>query len=261
MTANPALATPADDHKAQTETWDKVYANPDQALANQRLETERRRRRWQTYAAYLNKQYPGQTLSAVELGAGGGDLSILLAQAGHRVTLVDFSREALDHARDRFASLGLDAEFIQADVFEFMRTHAGRFDLSGSLGVAEHFSGQKREEIIRAHQAVLRPGGTAFISVPNARCVPYRLWKLYLELRKWWPYGYEAPFLPSSLKRIAKRNGLTPQRVYQTGFTASIDGCLLLTLTGKRRGWQDGPALLNHLGGWEANLIATRELD
>lgn len=258
MTASPTLQAHAD-HKAKTQTWDKLYANPDMALANQRLETERGRRRWQTYSAYLDRQYPGQTLSAVELGAGGGDLSILLAQAGHKVTLVDFSPEALGHARQRFESLGLEAQFIQADVFEFMQTHAGRFDLSGSLGVAEHFSGQKRNDIIGAHQSVLRVGGTAFISVPNARCLPYRLWKLYLEARGCWPYGYEAPFSPRSLARFAKRNGLAPCHVYQTGFTASIDGCLLLPITGKRRGWQDGPKLLNLLGGWEANLIALRE--
>ena len=258
MSASPSLAA-HNDHKAESNTWDKVYANPDRALAEKRLEIERGRRRWQTYKAYLDTTYPGQTLSAVELGAGGGDLSILLAQAGHRVTLVDFSAEALDHAHERLGALGIEADFIQADIFEFMKTHEGRFDLSGSLGVAEHFSGQKRNDIIRAHQSVIRVGGTAFISVPNARCVPYRLWKLYLETRKWWPYGYEAPFSPSSLKRFAKRNGLTPQNCYQTGFTASIDGCLLLPITGKRRGWQDGPALLNHLGGWEANLIATRD--
>jgi SAM-dependent methyltransferase len=254
-----SAATTTTNQAAIPNTWDKLYDGPDLALADQRLTIERTRRRWQTYHRYLEATYPGQTLSSVELGAGGGDLSILLAQLGHKVTLVDFSEKALAHASYRFDRLGLSADFIQADLFEFMHTHAGRFDLSGSLGVAEHFSGQNRHDVIRAHQAVLRVGGTTFISVPNARCVPYRLWKKYLELRDYWPYGYEAPFSPASLKRFASQNGLTPKACYQTGFSASIDGCLILPATGKRLGWRDGPRALNLLGGWEANLIATRD--
>jgi len=244
------------EHKADTSTWDQLYSNADEQLARQRLDKERRARRWRVLRDYLEQTYPGQTLDTVELGCGGGDLSALLAELGHRVTLVDFSEAALGHARDRFAAMGLPAEFELADIFALHETHAGRFDLSVSLGVAEHFSGKLRQDMIDAHHHVLRSGGTAFISVPNARCVPYRLWKAYLHLRDAWPYGYEAPYRPGELREAAERAGMYPAHTYQTGFAAAVDGCLILPMTGRRLGWGDGPHLLNRLGGWDVNLIA-----
>jgi len=249
-------ATP--EHQAATGTWDELYRNADTQLARQRLDKERRSRRWLALRDYLDQTYADRTLDTVELGCGGGDLSALLAERGHRVTLVDFSEAALDHARGRFAAMGLEAEFVLADIFALHESHAERFDLSVSLGVAEHFSGKLRQDMIDAHHHVLRAGGTAFISVPNAWCVPYRLWKAYLHLRDAWPYGYEAPYCPGELREAAQRSGMTDARTYQTGFAAAVDGCLILPMTGRRLGWGDGPELLNRLGGWDVNLIARR---
>lgn len=246
------------DNTAQTQTWDHVYEHPDVRMAADRLQRERGRQRWRTLRHYLKQQYGARTLRCVELGCGEGDLSVLLAQQGHEVTLVDFSEAALSAARRRFESLGLHAQFVRADLFAFAAEHRGEFDLSVSLGVAEHFSGAMRDRIIEAHAQVLCEGGAAFISVPNRHCLPYRLWKLYLEARQMWPYGYEGPFSPRELKQAAERSGLTRCQTYNSGFAAAVDGCLLLPMTGRRRGWGDGPAVLNKLGGWEVNLIGRR---
>jgi len=246
------------DKAAQTRTWDTVYAAPDPRVAAERLARERGRNRWKRLRDDLLHTYGTKKLRCVELGAGEGDLSALLAQHGHDVTLVDFSDAALGAAKRRFESLGLRATFVKADLFQFAEQHRGAFDLSVSLGVAEHFSGSKRRQIIAAHAAVLNDTGTAFISVPNSRCVPYRLWKAYLHVRGMWRYGYEAPFSPRELRGAARRSGLDRCEVYATGFAASVDGCLLLPMTGRRRGWGDGPALLNRASGWEVNLIGRR---
>ena len=246
------------DHATQTQTWDTVYANADARLAADRLARERARKRWKELTAYLKENYGNQKLKCVELGSGEGDFSALLAQQGHDVTLVDFSDAALAAAKRRFESLGLKATFIKADLFKFTQVNRGQFDLSVSLGVAEHFSGEMRQKIIAAHHIVLNHEGTAFISVPNKHCLPYRVWKKYLEARGLWRYGYEAPFSPSELKRTAEASGLNHCTTYNTGFAASVDGCLLLPMTGHRRGWGDGPGVLNAISGWEVNLIGRR---
>jgi len=242
----------------QAQTWDQVHADADLHAAAQRLTLARQSTRWQTFRNHLRSSYGDRALDCVELGSGSGDISVLLAQLGHRVTLVDFSRAALEHARRRFEALGLSAQFVREDIFEFSKRHAGAYDVSVSLGVAEHFEAELRDSIVAAHARVLRPGGTTLISVPHARCLPYRLWKLYLECRGAWPYGHEQPFTPAELRGIAQRSGLERCSTYNSGFAASVDACLLLPLTGRRRGWREGPAWLNKLSGWEVNLLAQR---
>jgi len=241
--------------KAVSDTWDQVYQTSNVSLAQARLDREQKSLRWRTFSSYLAAQYADQTLRCVELGCGEGDFSVLLAQMGHRVTLVDFSQAALDRARARFAHLGLDGTFIETDLFDFADQQAGQFDVSCSLGVVEHFSGALRSKIIEAHRRVLHQQGVTFISAPHAYCPAYRLWKKYLELRNCWPYGFEAPFTTHQINRLAKQVGFGTCETYKSGFAASLDGCLMLPMTGKRRHWLDGPRWANRLWGWDINLI------
>jgi len=242
----------------EAQTWDQVHTGDDLQAAAERVPRMRQSKRWRTFHDYLRAMYGDRKLDCVELGSGSGDISVLLAELGHRVTLVDFSATALERARQRFEALGLNGRFMQDDVFAFSQREAGMYDVSVSLGVAEHFADEMREEIVAAHGRVLRLGGTTLISVPHARCVPYRLWKWYLECRGAWPYGHERPFTAGELRGMAERNGLDGCRTYKSGFAASVDGCLLLPLTGRRRGWGEGPEWLNKLSGWEVNLLAQR---
>lgn len=242
-------------HTAVSDTWDQVYQKANVPLAEARLERERISLRWRTFCNYLETHFADRTLQCVELGCGEGDLSVLLAEQGHQVTLVDFSHAALNQARHRFATLGLQGTFVEMDLFEFAQQHAGEFDISGSLGVIEHFSGELRTKIIEAHRRVLNPEGVTFISAPHAFCPAYRLWKKYLELRDCWPYGFESPFTSHQIKQLATQVGFGDCETYKSGFAASVDGCLLLPMTGKRRHWRDGPRWMNQLWGWDLNLI------
>ena len=78
------------------------------------------------------------------------------------------------------------------------------------------------EELIRAHHDVLRPGGLALISVPNAACASYRVWKMLLEVPRWWPYGLEIPYSRAELVRRAATAGFTQIQVFATGFWQSL---------------------------------------
>jgi SAM-dependent methyltransferase len=133
-------------------------------------------------------------LRVVELGSGRGDVSFLLAEAGARVTLIDSNGVALEQSRALFETNHLSAEFVNADLFGMNLTNAS-YDVSMSFGLIEHYRGAEQRQLFALH----RTGKVAFVSVPNALCLPYRLWKLVLESTELWPYGFEMPFTKAGL--------------------------------------------------------------
>ncbi len=53
----------------------------------------------------------GQRLTIWDAGCGFGQISLWLAQQGHRLTLCDVSEKMLEHAKTRFQEAGILAEF------------------------------------------------------------------------------------------------------------------------------------------------------
>lgn len=209
---------------AGTPVWERLWTHrhsdaKDDAL----LERERRSRRWAMIVEHLEATFGSiRGLSTIELGSGRGDLSALLAACGANVTLLDTSEKALDQARRRFDRLELPARFEKGDMLGTLDAFRGRFDAAFSSGVIEHFRGDDRTRVVRAHYDVLRPGGLAVISVPNARCFPYRMWKSYLELRGWWPYGLELPYAKRELVRRARQAGFARVEAHCMDFRRSL---------------------------------------
>jgi cyclopropane fatty-acyl-phospholipid synthase-like methyltransferase len=197
-------------------------------------------------------------LRTIELGSGRGDLSVLLAERGAKATLLDASDQALVQAERRFDRLGRAAEFVQADLFDLSQRLHRRFDVALSSGVIEHFRGDRRSDAIRAHFDVLRDGGLAVISVPHAWCLPYRLWKGYLELRGWWPYGLEIPYTKRELIRRARETGFRQAEAVALGFWQSIGDRLRPGQSGRRRDWVARRSILDPFMGLSAVLFAQR---
>jgi len=190
--------------------WERVWQTvPSTARDDYLLGRERNGPRWAEIMDRLISAF-GRTkgLRTIELGSGRGDLSVLLAERGAEVTLLDQSGAVLDQARARFQRLGLSAEYRQGDMFDPPADVLGHFDMALSSGVIEHFVGGDRTRAISAHADVLRPGGMVTISVPHASCPPYRLWKWYLEVRRRWPYGFERPFSKKEIRYRAGEAGL-----------------------------------------------------
>lgn len=211
---------------AQTgvQIWDRIWRDaPDAAKDRAQLDREEQSDRWRRLATFLNDRFGRiQGLRTVELGAGRGDVSVLLAQRGADVTLVDYSDCALENARRRFEALNLTAKYVRGDLVGDLSHLRGRFDVSLSVGVVEHFRHSQRTTAINAHAVVLRNGGAAMVSVPNAWCAPYRAWKAYLQLRGWWPYGLEIPYSRRELSRRARKAGLTPVEIFAEGWRRSV---------------------------------------
>ena len=85
----------------------------------------------------------------LELGAGAGRLSYLILKNGaESVTLVDYSNQALKHAKKLFGRRK-KVNFIASDLFDFSpRT---KYDLVFSSGLIEHYRGKKFSDCLKKH--------------------------------------------------------------------------------------------------------------
>jgi len=144
----------------------------------------------------------------IEIGSGIGKLSLLLAMTGARPSLLDSSALTLEQARTLFANLKVPVETVVGDALDIPPELEGKFSLSMSLGVNEHFRGAARQGIFDAHAKVLRPGGWTLIGVPNRHCLSYRI---ALRMWKWtgrWPHDlYEYGFSRRELMRRMRDAG------------------------------------------------------
>jgi SAM-dependent methyltransferase len=184
---------------------------------------EARTPRWRAQDELVRARFAGfEGLRVVELGAGRGLNALLYAQRGAAVTLVDTVELALEQARRLFEAHGVDAEYALADVFDLPPSLRGTFDVAMSFGLCEHFLGERRLAVVRAHLDALRAGGLALVGVPNRYAPVYRLWKALLTRRGTWPLGTEEPFSARELAALAERAGGTPLQPRYGSFAASL---------------------------------------
>jgi SAM-dependent methyltransferase len=201
--------------------WDAQWrAEPvDPTAAN----AEERTPRWRAQERLVHARFGGfGGLRVVELGAGRGLNGLLYARRGASVTLLDESALALAQARRVFAESGARFEPVEADVFALPPRLRGAFDIAMSFGLCEHFLGDRRRAVVAAHLELLRPGGIAFIGVPNRHAPAYRLWMAILKRRGTWPLGTEEPFSAAELARLARAGGGRPFEPVYGSFVGSL---------------------------------------
>ena len=155
-------------------------------------------------------------LRILDVGCAQATLSLLLAEAGHRVTAVDLRPEFLDYARTRYEKGEID--FVQGNVMEL--------DLLDRLVLV--FANQLLEhlvypvEMIRGLSRLLRPGGRFVATTPSGLYLKSSL-PLYRELgnpddyrdRQFFPDGdgHFFAYSPGELREIAVEAGLAQVQV------------------------------------------------
>lgn len=96
----------------------------------------------------------------LDLGCGTGYGAAALAEVADSVLGVDFSADAIRHAREHYARANLT--FEQADVIEPVD---GRFDLITAFEVIEHLENWRG--LLRSAREQLADGGLLIVSTPN----------------------------------------------------------------------------------------------
>jgi len=207
------------------ELWDDLWEKPiSPAEDHFALRKESYTIRWRRIERTLRQSFPNfADLQVIELGAGSGTYAALLAQRGAHVTILDYSDKALQRGRDFFDRNELSAQFVKQDALALPPELRNRFDVALSFGLIEHFPGDQRRQIVQAHFDVLKPGGMAFMSVPNKYCPPYRLFKFVAQRTGRWIFGEEYPASHSELLSLAKRCGAEKATVLGGSLPASFD--------------------------------------
>jgi len=243
-----------------TTVWDRLWKHePSEAKDDALLAREQKSPRWAIIVQQLESAFGTiEGLQTIELGSGRGDLSALLAQHGAEVTLFDASANAHEQAKKRFDRLGIRASYVQEDMLGTLGDHQRRYDVALSSGVIEHFEGHDRTRVIRLHYEVLRPGGQAVISVPHARCLPYRVWKWYLERRGCWPYGLELPYSKREMICRAKQAGFEQVQIHCMGFWQSVGDHWGKNVLKRKVDWIQRTSLLDPVMGFVLLMLGVR---
>ena len=136
---------------------------------------------------------PGQ---ALDIGAAGGGNTRVLRAHGWQALAVDYSETAVEIGRSR----GIDA--MRADARE-LPVRSGACDLVTAFDVLEHID---EDCLVTAEIArVLRPGGTALISVP----CDMALWSAHDEA-----CGHVRRYTRSGLADVVQKADLTIDRIW-----------------------------------------------
>jgi 2-polyprenyl-3-methyl-5-hydroxy-6-metoxy-1,4-benzoquinol methylase len=228
--------------RSQPEVWEAVWRNTGltEERVRRKIAFEQTTLRWKAIRDAFKANFRTlKGLRTIELGAGTGDISLLLALEGAVVTLLDANEKALAIAAFQFGVFDIEPHFVTGDFFDLDRSLLGKFEAAVSYGVMEHFEGPDRVMACRSHVQVLRPGGMVAISVPNAHCLPYRVNKWWRETRGTWAWGLELPYTRSELNRVAKAIGLNSWFIHGSSFLRDWDQFLLTPITG-RITWHTG---------------------
>ena len=213
--------------KNTKELWENLWAGDSKELQEHKfnLKLDENGTVWRSIRKSLDSHFKDlRKLNVVELGAGRGSISALMAPLVNKVTMIDFSDAALQKSKEFYQFLGLaNIEYINADALSLPRQLCDQYDISMSFGLAEHFADNERAAVIKSHFDMLKESGLSFISVPNRHCLPYQIWKHKRSFFNKWNFGLEIPYSRAELKGICNEIGITNYFFIGSSFLASFD--------------------------------------
>jgi S-adenosylmethionine-dependent methyltransferase len=180
---------------------------------------------WEVLSAVLAEADPsGAGLVVVDAGGGTGGFAVPLAEAGHRVTVVDESPDSLAALQRRAAERGLSVEALQGDLGDLPQLVApGSADLVLCHSVLEVVD--DAAAALAALAATLRPGGRLSLLVANrdaavlARALAGRADEAAHALTdpagRWGPAdGTARRWTPDSIRSLVTAAGLAVEQLH-----------------------------------------------
>lgn len=198
----------------QQRFWD-VYWSDRQATLGARTMTQVLDR---IKLEYLLAILPASGLT-LEVGAGSGRLSCLLAMAGYRTVCLDASREALRVARLNYEMIPSEGRFVAGDG-AMLPIRDGAFDVVLSTGLLEHFADPS--PIVRDMVRVLKPGGLFYSDIVPKKFSLFRSLD-WVGATKRAVTGrriekmYERSFTRGEILELLEKQGLVEARVFPAG--------------------------------------------
>jgi S-adenosylmethionine-dependent methyltransferase len=123
---------------------------------------------WEVLRDELDRRHAETPLRVLDVGGGTGGFAVPFAEAGHEVTVVDSSPDALAALLRRAAESGVEARVhaLQGDADSLLDVVAtGSVDLALCHSVLEHVDDP--EAAVTSLAGVLRTGGSASVLVAN----------------------------------------------------------------------------------------------
>ena len=147
----------------------QVHLNEHVDLASRKPETIKNTVEW------ILEKSGGEKLNILDLGCGPGLYSTILAEKGHKVTGVDFSKNSIVYAKSKAEEDGLEINYIQANYLD-LELPGQNFDLVmmiyTDLGV---LLPEDRTKLLGFIHGVLKPGGTFIFDVLNDKDLPKKV--------------------------------------------------------------------------------------
>ena len=136
----------------------------------------------------------------LDIACGLGYALPTLKQEFETVLALDMADNALDGLPKGCAHL------LQADARQ-IPVQTSTVDVVLAFQIIEHMNESDGVQLVREIQRVLKPGGTGFITTPNAK------WRLLMGQRPWNPYHVHE-YTPKDVVRLAERTGLGKKSIY-----------------------------------------------
>ncbi|WP_297093401.1 methyltransferase domain-containing protein [uncultured Draconibacterium sp.] len=147
----------------------QVHLNENVDLASRKPETIKNTVDW------ILENSGGEKLNILDLGCGPGLYSTMLAEKGHNVTGVDFSKNSIEFAKKKAKEDGHEINYLQANYLE-LELPEQSFDLVlliyTDLGV---LLPEDRIRLLRFIHNVLKHGGTFIFDVLNDKQLPKKV--------------------------------------------------------------------------------------
>lgn len=115
---------------------------------------------------YIEKYFPLNGQSVLDIGCGGGILAEGMARKGANVIGIDLAESSIEKARHHAAQTNVTAvEYLCKDAESMANENPGAFDAITCLELLEHVP--YPQELVSACSRALAPGGSAFFSTIN----------------------------------------------------------------------------------------------